>query len=121
MHTAVLIPCYNEELTVASVVDGFRAALPEATIYVYDNNSTDHTAERAAAAGAVVRRETLQGKGNVLRRMFADVEADVYVVVDGDGTYDPASAPGMVERVVNERIDMVVGVRRQADGEPAWN
>ena len=121
MHTAVLIPCFNEELTVASVVDGFRAALPDATIYVYDNNSSDRTAERAAAAGAVVRREPLQGKGNVIRRMFADIEADVYVMVDGDGTYDPASAPGMIERVINERIDMVVGVRRQADGEAAWN
>lgn len=121
MHTAVLIPCFNEELTVASVVDGFRTALPDATIYVYDNNSSDRTAERAAAAGAVVRREPLQGKGNVIRRMFADIDADVYVMVDGDDTYDPASALGMIERVMTERIDMVVGVRRQSAGEPAWN
>ena len=89
----MLIPCFNEETAIAKVVADFRAALPEATIYVYDNNSTDRTLEVARAAGAVVRRETHQGKGNVVRRMFADIEADVYVLVDGDATYDACSAP----------------------------
>src|SRR5688572_19697684 len=96
---AVLVPCYNEAETVAGVVSAFRAVLPSATVYVYDNNSTDETAARAQAAGAHVRKETLQGKGNVIRRMFADVEADIYVLVDGDGTYDAASAPKMIDRL----------------------
>ena len=108
---AVLIPCYNEAATIAGVVEGFRAALPDATIYVYDNNSRDETAARAAAAGAVVRREMLQGKGYVVRRMFADVEADIYVLVDGDGTYDPAAAATMVGRLLSEGLDMVTGTR----------
>ena len=108
---AVLIPCYNEAATIAGVVAGFRAALPDATIYVYDNNSRDETASRAAAAGAVVRREGLQGKGYVVRRMFADVEADIYVLVDGDGTYDPVAATLMVSRLLTEGLDMVTGTR----------
>ena len=108
---AVLIPCYNEAATIAGVVEGFRAALPDPTIYVYDNNSRDETASRAAAAGAVVRREGLQGKGYVVRRMFADVEADIYVLVDGDGTYDPVAATLMVSRLLTEGLDMVTGTR----------
>jgi glycosyltransferase involved in cell wall biosynthesis len=91
-RVAVLVPCYNEETAISQVIKGFRAALPEATIYVYDNNSSDRTADVARATGAVVRRETHQGKGHVVRRMFTDVEADVYVLVDGDGTYDSSSA-----------------------------
>ena len=108
---AVLIPCYNEEVAIPRVVAAFRAALPEAEILVYDNNSKDRTAEVAREAGATVRRETLQGKGNVVRRMFADVEADVYVLVDGDDTYDAAAAPEMVRMLLDERLDMVTGVR----------
>jgi glycosyltransferase involved in cell wall biosynthesis len=108
---AVLIPCYNEEQAIAKVVGDFRRALPDAVVYVYDNNSRDQTLARAAAAGARVRREPLQGKGHVVRRMFADLEADIYVLVDGDDTYDAASAPAMVERLVAEQLDMVVGCR----------
>lgn len=108
---AVLIPCYNEETAIGRVVADFRAALPTADIYVYDNNSADRTAEVAGSAGALVRRETLKGKGNVVRRMFADVDAEVYVLVDGDATYDAVSAPGMVARLVADRLDMVVGAR----------
>ncbi|MEJ5357431.1 MAG: glycosyltransferase [Desulfobacterales bacterium] len=111
LRTAVILPCYNEEAAIAQVVQDFRRALPEAEIYVYDNNSTDRTAEVAAAAGAVVRRETRQGKGHVVRRMFADVEADIYVLADGDGTYDAKSAPAMIETLLAERLDMVVGSR----------
>jgi glycosyltransferase involved in cell wall biosynthesis len=107
----VLVPCFNEEATIAKVVADFRAALPEAAIYVYDNNSVDGTVDVARAAGALVRRETHQGKGNVVRRMFADVDADVYVLVDGDATYDAASARTMIARLVEERLDMVVGAR----------
>jgi glycosyltransferase involved in cell wall biosynthesis len=110
-QVAVLVPCYNEQHAVAKVVAAFRSALPEATIYVYDNNSTDNTVAAARAAGAVVRRETYQGKGHVVRRMFNDVEADVYVLVDGDATYDAASAPAMVDKLIGERLDMVVGAR----------
>ena len=108
---AVLIPCYNEEVAIASVIADFRAALPSATIYVYDNNSRDRTAEVARAAGAVVGNERLQGKGNVIRRMFADIEADVYVLVDGDATYHAPSAPTMITRLLDERLDMVNGTR----------
>ncbi|HET9445587.1 MAG TPA: glycosyltransferase [Steroidobacteraceae bacterium] len=108
---AVLIPCYNEAETIASVVRDFAAALPEAAIYVYDNNSRDATRERAAHSGAIVRSETFQGKGNVVRRMFADVEADVYVLVDGDGTYDAASARRMVDCLLESSLDMVNGAR----------
>jgi len=114
-QVAVLVPCYNEERAIAKVVADFRAALPEATIYVYDNNSTDGTVETARAAGAVVRREAYQGKGHVVRRMFNDVEADVYVLVDGDATYDAPSASKMIHKLLAERLDMVVAVRLDRD------
>src|SRR5262249_26860580 len=110
-HVAVLVPCFNEEGTIGNVVADFRAALPQATIYVYDNNSADRTGEVARSAGALVRRERHQGKGNVVRRMFADVDADVYVLVDGDATYDAVSARAMIARLTEERLDMVVGAR----------
>ena len=112
LRIAILLPCYNEEAAIAQTVAGFRAALPEAAVYVYDNNSSDRTRERAAAAGAIVRTERMQGKGNVVRRMFADIEADIYVMADGDATYDPAAAPGLVQRLLDERLDMVVGARK---------
>lgn len=108
---ALLIPCYNEELAVAKVVADFHANLPDAVIHVYDNNSSDRTRHVARAAGAVVRSETLQGKGHVVRRMFADVEADVYVLVDGDDTYDAGAAPEMVRMLVENQFDMVTAVR----------
>jgi glycosyltransferase involved in cell wall biosynthesis len=111
MRIAVLVPCYNEEAAVATVVTDFRKALPSAEIYVYDNNSKDRTAEAAREAGAEVRGERRQGKGHVVRRMFADVDADIYVLVDGDATYDAPSAAGMIEMLVNDRLDMVVGLR----------
>jgi len=110
-RVAVLIPCYNEELTIATVVNDFRAALPDATIYVFDNNSKDRTAEVARAAGAAIRHVRDQGKGYVVRRMFADVEADIYLLVDGDATYHAPSAPAMVRKLVDEHLDMVVGAR----------
>lgn len=116
---AVLVPCYNEGATIATVVEDFRAALPNAPIFVYDNNSTDATEAAARAAGAVVRREPLQGKGHVVRRMFADVEADIYVLVDGDDTYDAASAPRMVQFLLDQRLDMVIGARIGSSHE-AW-
>ncbi len=109
---AVLLPCYNEEAAIAQTVDGFRAALPDADIYVYDNNSTDRTREVAAASGAIVRSETMQGKGNVVRRMFADVEADIYVMADGDSTYDAGAAVEMVQMLIDQQLDMVVGARK---------
>nr|WP_274630520.1 glycosyltransferase [Mesorhizobium shangrilense] len=109
---AVLLPCYNEETTIADVVGRFREALPSAAIYVYDNNSSDLTALRARAAGAIVVREPRQGKGNVVRRMFADVEAEIYLMADGDGTYAPEDAPQLINTLVTERADMVVGTRR---------
>jgi glycosyltransferase involved in cell wall biosynthesis len=112
---AVLVPCYNEGLTVAAVVRDFASALPGATVYVYDNNSSDNTAEAARAAGAVVRHEARQGKGFVVQRMFADVEADVYVLVDGDGTYDAAAAPALVGRLLADQLDFVNGARREVN------
>ena len=112
---AVLVPCYNEEVAVAKVVKDFRAALPQAAIFVFDNNSTDNTAAAARAAGAEVFAEKHQGKGFVVRRMFTDVEADVYVLVDGDATYHAPSAPAMIERLLEERLDMVVGNRVDRD------
>jgi glycosyltransferase involved in cell wall biosynthesis len=108
---AVLVPCYNEEAAVATVVADFRKALPAAEIYVYDNNSRDRTAAVAREAGAIVRSERRQGKGHVVRRMFADVEADIYVLVDGDATYDAPSAPRMIDKLLDEHLDMVVGFR----------
>ncbi|MEW6428449.1 MAG: glycosyltransferase family 2 protein [Thermodesulfobacteriota bacterium] len=112
---AVLLPCYNEEAAIGRVVADFRAALPEAAIHVYDNNSTDRTVAEAEKAGAIVGRERRQGKGNVVRRMFADVDADVFVLADGDNTYDAASAPAMVERLLRDRLDMVVAARVSSD------
>jgi glycosyltransferase involved in cell wall biosynthesis len=112
---AVLVPCYNEAVAVAKVVKDFRAVLPGATIFVFDNNSTDKTAAAARAAGAEVFLERHQGKGFVVRRMFTDVEADIYVLVDGDGTYDAPSAPVMIERLLKDRLDMVVGSRVDQD------
>jgi hypothetical protein len=112
---AVLVPCYNEEAAIARVVADFRANLPDAVIYVYDNNSTDRTVEVARAAGAAVRTETRQGKGYVVRRMFSDVDADVYVLVDGDATYDAPSARLLVARLVEGGLDMVVGARRDQE------
>ena len=108
---AVLLPCYNEGAAIAQTVAGFRTAMPGAVVYVYDNNSSDSTAEIARAAGAIVRRERTQGKGNVVRRMFADVDADIYVMADGDATYDSASAPALVRHLLDEHLDMIVGSR----------
>jgi len=108
---AVILPCLNEEAAIGVVVAAFRAALPTAEIYVYDNASTDRTAEVAERAGAVIRREPTPGKGNAVTRAFADVDAEIYVVADGDGTYDAASAPAMIELLRREGLDMVVGVR----------
>ena len=108
---AVLIPCFNEEASIGKVVTDFRAALPDATVFVYDNNSTDGTAAAAREAGATVRAEALQGKGHVVRRMFADIDADVYVLVDGDDTYDAWAAPGMAALLLERRLDMVSGAR----------
>ncbi len=114
---AVLLPCFNEEAAIAATVAGFRAALPDATIYVYDNNSSDRTREVAAAAGAIVRSEEQQGKGRVVRRMFADIDADVYVMADGDLTYDPQAAPRMIALLLADRLDMVVGTRRHEESD----
>ena len=111
MRIAVLVPCFNEEAAVATVVADFRKVLPSARIFVYDNNSSDRTAAVAGDAGAEVRRERRQGKGHVVRRMFADIDADIYVLVDGDATYDAASAPRMIDALVSDRLDMVVGFR----------
>jgi glycosyltransferase involved in cell wall biosynthesis len=111
MRIAVLVPCFNEEAAVATVVADFRKALPSADIFVYDNNSSDRTVAVARGAGALVRSERRQGKGHVVRRMFADVDADIYVLVDGDATYDAASASRMIERLLSDHLDMVVGFR----------
>lgn len=108
---AVLIPCYNEEKTIEKVIEDFRKALPEAVIYVYDNNSSDHTAEIAERAGAVVRHEYMQGKGMVIRRMFREIDAECYIMTDGDDTYPAESAPEMVNKVLFHNADMVVGDR----------
>ena len=112
---AILVPCYNEEAAIGKVVADFKAALPNAGIYVYDNNSSDRTVEVATKAGATVRREPQQGKGHVVRRMFADVEADIYVLVDGDATYDAPSAREMIARLIDERLDMVAAARVDHD------
>jgi glycosyltransferase involved in cell wall biosynthesis len=116
---AVLVPCYNEEAAIETVVRDFRASLPTAVIYVYDNNSKDETVARAREAGAVVRSEHRQGKGNVVRRMFADIEADVYVLVDGDDTYDASAAPALIAKLVTEGLDIVSG-QRVATGQSAY-
>lgn len=118
-HIAVLVPCYNEELAIPTVVRDFRKALPDAAIYVYDNNSRDRTIEVARSAGALIGAETVQGKGNVIRRMFADVEADVYVMVDGDDTYDAAAAPRLISILLDHQLDMV-NARRATDAVEAY-
>ncbi|SLN27273.1 glycosyltransferase family 2 protein [Oceanibacterium hippocampi] len=115
LRIAVLVPCYNEEAAIEAVVRDFRKALPTATVYVYDNNSKDRTVEIARAAGAVVRQETRQGKGFVVRRMFADIEADIYIMVDGDDTYEAAAAPRLVEALASRGLDMVNGARLETD------
>jgi glycosyltransferase involved in cell wall biosynthesis len=112
---AVLLPCYNEEAAIGQTIAGFRKALPGATVYVYDNNSRDKTIEWAKKAGAIVRTERMQGKGHVVRRMFADVDADIYIMADGDLTYDPKAAPAMVAQLVNDELDMVVGTRQHEE------
>ncbi|HEY5348051.1 MAG TPA: glycosyltransferase family 2 protein [Rhizomicrobium sp.] len=116
---AVLVPCYNEEAAIAKVVRDFRAALPSAIVYVYDNNSSDQTSARAREAGAIVRLELRQGKGNVMRRMFADIDADIYVLADGDDTYDAADAPAFIAKLIDEGLDIVSG-HRQATGSAAY-
>lgn len=121
IEIAAIVPCYNEEATVATVVNDLRAAVPTMTIYVYDNNSTDRTAEVATAAGAIVRTEKRKGKGNVIRRAFADISADVYLMIDGDDTYDAAAAPMMIEALLDGPLDHVLGIRKQATtGESAY-
>jgi glycosyltransferase involved in cell wall biosynthesis len=116
VEIAVLIPCYNEALAIGPVVSGFRAALPQARVYVYDNNSQDATVAVGRAAGAIVRHERLQGKGHVVARMFADVDAEVYVLVDGDATYDPDAAPRLVQHLLDHRLDLVNGRRDGVHG-----
>ncbi|MEM1176068.1 MAG: glycosyltransferase family 2 protein [Pseudomonadota bacterium] len=111
LHVAVLVPCYNEASTIGTVIDDFRAALPDCSVYVYDNNSSDETMTVAHDHGAIVRSEIMQGKGHVVRRMFADIEADVFVLVDGDDTYEAAAAPAMVEKLLDEGLDMITGRR----------
>ncbi len=120
LDVAVLIPCYNEAVAIPQVIADFRAVLPDATIYVYDNNSSDDTVGVAEAAGAVVRTEPLQGKGNVVRRMFSDIEADIYLLVDGDDTYDAASAPKLIEALLQDQRDMIVGARVDDSNEEAY-
>lgn len=117
MRIAVLVPCYNEAATIGNVVRAFKAQLPGAAVHVYDNNSADNTVDEARAAGALIGREHRQGKGNVVRRMFSDIEADIYVLVDGDMTYDPGSAPGLVARLYADNLDMVNGARRSVAEE----
>lgn len=117
LSIAVLLPCFNEGAAIASVIVGFRKALPAARIYVYDNNSTDDTVAMATLAGATVRSCRRQGKGNVVRQMFADIEADIYLMADGDGTYDPTAAPEMIDTLLASRADMVVGTRRNITGD----
>ncbi|MBE6455905.1 MAG: glycosyltransferase [Alphaproteobacteria bacterium] len=112
---AVLIPCYNEELTIGTVIQDFQKYVPNGKIYVYDNNSTDETKRIAAEHGAIVRSECLQGKGNVVRRMFSDVDADVYVMIDGDATYDVKSVPELIRILLSENLDMVVGARKETE------
>lgn len=115
LRVAVIIPCYNEGLAISGVVEDFRRVLPDADIYVYDNNSRDDTIEQAQKAGAIVRREPLQGKGNVVRRMFADIDADIYVMSDGDKTYDIAKTPLLIQKLTADNLDMVVGARKEVD------
>lgn len=120
MKIAVLLPCYNEGPAIYDVVRSFQGALPGATVYVYDNNSSDNTIEEAKRAGAVVRSEMRQGKGHVVRRMFADIEADIYLMADGDGTYETDAAPKLIEKLQNENLDMVVGSRHSVEGQETY-
>lgn len=120
LEIAVLVPCFNEEAAIGTVIRSFSEALPTATIYVYDNNSTDRTSEIAREEGAIVRTERLQGKGNVVRRMFADIDADIYVLVDGDDTYHAPSAPALVQTLIDEAADMVNGVRKHGETKEAY-
>ena len=120
MKIAVLLPCHNEGPAIKSVIRNFQKSLPGATVYVYDNNSTDNTFEEASKAGAVVRRERRQGKGHVVRRMFADIDADVYVMADGDETYDAEAASEMVKKLVDDNLDMVVGARESVEGQSTY-
>ena len=108
---AVLLPCCNEEATIASVVKDFKQHIPQSLVYVYDNNSSDNTVENAKQGGAIVRYETIQGNGNVVRRMFADIEADIFIMSDGDCTYDISTSPELVRQLITEQLDMIVGVR----------
>lgn len=119
-RVAVLVPCYNEAPTVARVVADFKAAVPGCTVYVYDNRSSDGTGDIARAAGAVVRREERPGKGGVMRRMFAEIDADIYVVADGDATYDATRAPEMIERLVRDDLDVVTGIRDHEERDAAY-
>lgn len=112
MRIAVLLPCYNEGLSIRKTVEGFRSVLPESVVYVYDNRSTDNTSDEALAGGALVRKEEWPGKGNVVRRMFSDIDADIYLMADGDGTYDFRKAPEMIQKLIFENLDMVVGIRQ---------
>lgn len=116
-RVAVLVPCFNEESTIGTVIDDFREALPGCVVYVYDNNSTDKTIDVAKARGAVVRSEAMQGKGHVVRRMFADIEADVFILVDGDDTYDASAAPAMVSELLDNGLDMITGRRIETSTE----
>ncbi len=115
LKIAVILPCYNEEVAIGKVVKDFKKVLPTAEVYVYDNNSSDKTSEVATKAGAIVRQEPLQGKGNVVRRMFADIDADVYIMSDGDETYDIAKAPQLVQTLLDNQLDMVIGSRKEVD------
>lgn len=117
LKIAVLLPCFNEAAAIGQTVAGFKSALPHATVYVYDNNSSDDTSQIGRDAGAIVRTEKSQGKGNVVRRMFADIDADIYVLADGDATYDATVAPTMVRKLINEHLDMVVGTRESIVSE----
>lgn len=119
LEVAILVPCHNEEVTIANVVRDFRAQIPNAAIYVYDNNSTDNTAQVAADAGAIVRKETQQGKGHVVRRMFSDIEASVFVLVDGDDTYDAASVGKLIDTLLSEHVD-TVNARRVSNADKAY-
>lgn len=114
-NIAVIIPCYNEEVAIAKVVKDFQAVLPQAKVYVYDNNSSDDTVAVAQKAGAIVRSEPRQGKGNVVRRMFADIEADIYIMSDGDETYDIAKSPLLIQELIDNNLDMVIGARKEID------
>ena len=119
-QVAVLLPCHNEEQAIAAVIKDFKAALPDADIYVYNNNSTDQTANVAEQAGAIVRHETRKGKGNVVRRMFADIDADIYIMADGDGTYEAKAAPKLIQSLIDNHADMIIGARAKEAGDDLY-